>query len=107
MKCVKSVKFSVKVNGELLRTLCRHICFLLCGEGLSSLLKAYRPNFIDKGIRVSNKAPWISHLLLADGSLIFIGAKKENARRLNDILRIYNECSGQKENRGKSCLFQS
>ena len=117
MKCVTSVRFSVRVNGELMpyftpfRGL-RHGClisqyiFLLCVEGFSSLLKYYG-NYIDRGIRVSFRTPWVSHLLFADDSLIFIKASTESASRLNEILGIYGEASGQCVNGAKSSIYFS
>lgn len=116
MKCVTSVRFTIKVNGELLpyfnpsRGL-RQGCsispylFLICAQGLTSLLNNYAGAHIDRGIRVSTHAPWVNHLLFADDSLIFISAKIQSVDRLNDILRIYAECSGQAVNREKSSVF--
>lgn len=83
MKFVSSVRFSVHVNGELLPyfTPTRGLCegdpmlpflFLLCAEGFFSLLKYYGK--IDKGIRVSFRAPSVNHLVFADDSLIFVKA---------------------------------
>ena len=118
LKCVSSVRFSVRVNGELLpfftpsRGL-RQGCpmspflFLLCAEGLTSLLKFYGGIHVDRGIRVSFRAPWASHLLFADDSLIFISATQESANRLNAILLIYATCSGQAVNRAKSAIYFS
>jgi hypothetical protein len=118
MKCVSSVRFSVKVNGELLPHFIptRGIrqghpvspyLFLMCAEGLSSLLNNYTGGFVDRGIRVCNRAPWITHLLFADDSLIFIDASSQGAARLNTILQMYNEASGQMVNREKSSIFFS
>jgi hypothetical protein len=76
-------------------------------ELLSVLLKEFRQGPIDRGIRVCHRAPWITYLLFADDSLIFINAKVEGAARLNEILRIYNEASGQLVNREKSSIFLS
>jgi hypothetical protein len=64
MKCVSSVSFSVRINGVLSPPFkpSRGIrqgdpispyLFLLCSEGLTSLLKSRRPQYISKGIRVS------------------------------------------------------
>jgi hypothetical protein len=105
MSCIRSVKFSVKVNGELLPqfTPSRGLrqedpmspyLFLLCSEGLSILLNHFQWGPINKGIRVCHRAPWITHLLFADDSLIFINATVGSAQRLNEILRIYNAVSG-------------
>ena len=74
MKCVATVSFRVRVNGRLSETFTptRGIrqgdplspyLFLLCAEGLSSLLKNAGPQFLSKEVRVGIHAPWISHLL--------------------------------------------
>jgi hypothetical protein len=46
--------------------------FLLCSEGLTSMLKVWGPQFISIGIRI--RAPWISHRLFIDDCLIFTQA---------------------------------
>jgi hypothetical protein len=81
--------------------------FLLCGEGFSSLLNFFGGDYVDKGIRVSPRSPWINHLLFADDSLIFMKANEQSAQRLNEILRIYGECSGQCVNKEKSSIYFS
>lgn len=79
MKCTTSVRFTVKVNGEMLPffTPSRGLrqgdpispyLSLLCAKGLTSLLNYYGGAYIDRGIRVSVHAPWINHLLFADDS---------------------------------------
>jgi hypothetical protein len=62
-------------------------------------LKYYDGGWIDRGIRVSPKSPWISHLLFAEDCLVFIKADDRNAGRLNDILEIYGTDSGQRANK--------
>ena len=79
--------------------------FLLCTEGFSSLLKYYGQ--IDRGIRVSFRAPWVNHLLFADDSLIFMTADSQCAGRLNRILQLYGAASGQCVNRDKSSIYFS
>jgi hypothetical protein len=49
----------------------------------------------------------VNHLLFADDSLIFLKAKEGSVRRLNDILRIYEDGSGQRVNREKSSVYFS
>jgi hypothetical protein len=82
MRCVDSVKLSVKINGHISESFSptRGICqgdplspylFLICAEGLSCLLKHSGPHFLSKGIRVGINAPWISHLRFADDCLVF------------------------------------
>lgn len=118
MKCVTSVGFTVRVNGELLPyfTPTRGLrqgdpyspyLFLLCAEGFTTLLKRLGGAQVDRGIRVSNNSPWINHLLFADDSLIFMNAKEDNAHKLNRVLRIYEDCSGQSVNREKSSIYFS
>jgi hypothetical protein len=118
MKCVTSVRLSVRVNGDLLPFFTptkglrqgdpvSPYLFLLCAEGFSSLLKYYGGDYIDRGIRVSYRSPWVSHLLFADDSLIFISAKQQSAQRLNEILQIYASASGQCVNREKSAIYFS
>jgi hypothetical protein len=118
MRCVTSVSFSVRVNGVLSDVFkpSRGIrqgdpispyLFLLCAEGLSSLLKFSGPNYLAKGIRVGVHAPWISHLLFADDCLLFTQASARAGRRLMDILQVYQEGSGQMVNIQKSAIFFS
>ena len=85
MMCIKSVSFSVLLNGEPkgLIHLTRGIrkgdsilpyLFLLCGKGLLAMLKREESLGRINGISVCRRAPRISHLLLADDSLIFYRA---------------------------------
>ncbi|SPT19336.1 unnamed protein product [Triticum aestivum] len=77
-----SITLIPKVNGELLPYFTPSrgfrqgdpvspFLFLLCAEGFSSLLKYYSGVTIDRGLRVSYRSPWVTHLLFADDSLIF------------------------------------
>lgn len=59
-------------------------------------------------MRVCPSAPSVSHLLFADGSLILIRAKGEDAQQLQHILNVYEMCSGQVINKQKlAVLFSS
>lgn len=53
------------------------------------------------------KAPWISHLLFVDDCLVFMKADVRCANRLNEILNVYSEGSGQQANKQKSSVFFS
>jgi hypothetical protein len=118
MKCVTSVIFLVRVNGVLSPMFkpTRGIrqgdpispyLFLLCSEGLSCLLKARGPQYIFRGIRISQHAPWISHLLFKDDCLIFTQASKRGVDRVGEILDIYNRGSEKLVNKSKSTIFFS
>lgn len=117
MKCVTTVSFSVRVNGTLSPsfTPTRGIrqgdpispyLFLLCA-GLTSMLKACGPARISRGVRVGIHAPWISHLLFADDSTIFMQADRRSADRLAGILEDYHRGSGQMVNKQKAAVFFS
>ena len=75
MKCVTSVNYAIKVNGCPMGSITptRGIrqgdplspyLFLLCAEGLSSLIKASVANGVLKGISVCKGGPELSHLIL-------------------------------------------
>ena len=118
MRCVTLVSLSVRVNGVLTEPFrpTRGIrqgdpispyLFLLCAEGLSSLLKSRGPVYLSRGVRVGIHAPWISHLLFADDCIVFSEASQRGASRLQEILDIYGRGSGQLVNRDKSAIFFS
>jgi hypothetical protein len=69
------------------------------------MLKGIGPQYIAKGVRVSIRAPWISHLLFADDCLIFAPASKRSADRVAQILQDYHRGSGQLVNKQKSAIF--
>jgi hypothetical protein len=68
LKCVSSVRFTVRVNGELLQyfTPSRGLrqgdpispyLFLLCSQGFTALLNNFGGGHVDRGIRVSSQSP--------------------------------------------------
>jgi hypothetical protein len=105
MKCVTSVKYRIRVNGELSEEFTPKrglrqgdpispYLFLLCAEGFSSLLAKAEEEGKIGGVSVCRNAPSVSHLLFADDSLILCRATEEEATNLKELLRIYEECSG-------------
>ena len=91
--------------------------FLLCTEGLHSLIKdAARVGDL-RGFSLCNRGPKLTHLFFADDSLLFCRANldsllfcKANLDECNNILkllRVYEQSSGQKINKEKTALFFS
>uniref|UniRef100_A0A803PBY3 Reverse transcriptase domain-containing protein n=1 Tax=Cannabis sativa TaxID=3483 RepID=A0A803PBY3_CANSA len=98
MGCVKTVTFSVLLNGEArghIRPkrglpqgdLLSPFLFLIFSEGLSCLLnEASRANKIH-GLRFGHMERRLTHLLFADDSIIFLDATIEEGRALAEVLK--------------------
>ncbi|KAI5323914.1 hypothetical protein L3X38_032987 [Prunus dulcis] len=88
MDCISTVSYSVQVNGE--------------ATGLSALLtNGLRLKRI-KGVSVAQGAPILSHLFFADDSILFCNAHLSDVSNLLQILRVYEQASGQIINFDKS-----
>ena len=81
--------------------------FLLCAEGLSSLIWKAIDNHHLKGVVSCNGGVKLSHLLFADDSLLFCEATTTEHQNLLDILAMYEGAPGQTINRQKTTLFFS
>jgi hypothetical protein len=96
MACVTSVRYHMFTPTRGLRQgdpLCPYL-FLLCVEGLSSLL-LYEEEVGDiDGVRVCRNALLVSHLLFANDSLILMKAYMNNATSLQRVLDTYCANSG-------------
>ena len=79
--------------------------FLLCAEGLSTLLRKAEANQSIKDIMSSQQGVCISHLLFADDSLLFYRATMEECQRLLNLLGKHKAASSQAINRQKTSLF--
>lgn len=82
MRCVHTVSYSVVFNGRVGDSFrptkglrqgdpLSPFLFLLCAEGLSSLIRlAMRENIL-RGVKASRNGPQVSHLLFADDCILF------------------------------------
>lgn len=116
MRCVTSVRYAVRINGELTYpvTPSRGLrqgdpispyLFLLCTEGLSSILQKKESMGVIQGIRNGRLGPPISHLLFEDDSIFFARSDLHSVQGLKDALQAYCKASGQKINLQKSSIF--
>jgi hypothetical protein len=110
------VKYKVKVNGCFTEEIIPQrglrqgdplspYLFLSCAEGLSVLLQQAKLEGAIRGVKICHTS--ISHLLFADDSLILVRANGEDATKLQGILDLYVECSGQVINKEKSAIMFS
>ncbi|KAL0011861.1 hypothetical protein SO802_006969 [Lithocarpus litseifolius] len=103
METVTKTSYSILINGEPLSP----YLYLLCMEGLSSLLRKAEESRALKGVLSSQQGVCISHLLFADDTMLFCQATVEEGQRLLALLGKYEAASGQAINRQKTTLFFS
>lgn len=110
MSCVRIVSYSVLINGSpqghIIPTrglrqgdpLSPYL-FLLCAEGLSSLLSSAEREGHITGMAIVRGGPQLSHLFFADDSLLFCCATFSEWCTIHGILDIYERALGQKINK--------
>ncbi|KAA3477626.1 reverse transcriptase [Gossypium australe] len=112
INCISSVSYSTVVNGKKGEVFCptRGIrqgdplspyLFLVCSEGLLTLMRLARQEGLVEGARVNRRCPQISHLML------LMIASYLGVQILKDILKKYGEVSRQCVNYEKSIVFYS
>ena len=118
MKCVSTVKYRFKLNGSLTEEVIPErglrqgdpispYLFMICVEAFSSMLNQADQNGSLEGIKICHGAPSFNHLLFADDSLILLKVSEDSARHLQNILNLYEVCSGQTINVDKSSIVFS
>lgn len=81
--------------------------FIICTEGLSSLIHNYENKQWLHGMKVCRRAPIVSHMFFADDIYFFCKADSLEAMKVVQLLDIYEQASGQRVNKGKSYIFFS
>jgi hypothetical protein len=118
MSCVKSVRFSVKVNGRTLESYSPSrglrqgdplspYLFLFVGETLSCILNKWTTEGRITPLKVARGAPGISNLLFADDSLLFFKSTPEEARAVDSALNLFQRGTGQRSSPSKSSILFS
>ena len=118
MECIKSVIYSVLVNGEPKGLIIpsRGIrqgdplspyLFLLCLEGLNGLIQHAVDGGQIEGFSLCRSSTKISHLFFADDSLLFCRARVEDVEAIQALLNLYEKALGQKINSAKTTMFFS
>lgn len=85
-------------------TLLSPYLFVLCAQGLSSLISKSVERRLFYGVKIAHSSPVISHLFFADDNLVFVRARKEESTHVRNCLNIYEKTSGQLVNYDKSAL---
>ncbi|CAA7038820.1 unnamed protein product [Microthlaspi erraticum] len=115
MQCVTSVTFKFLLNGTAIGNVkpTRGIrqgdplspyLFILCSEVLSGLCNKAQETGQLSGIRVANGSPKVNHLLFADDTMFFCKSNEKTCKALKEILRKYEEASGQMISCQKSAI---
>ena len=118
MLCVKTVSYSILVNGEPKGMIkptrgirqgdpLSPFFFLLCTEGLNGLINKAGEKGDIKGYALCRKSPRLTHLFFADDSLLFCKATSRECQQVLDILDTYGRCSTQQINKAKTTIFFS
>jgi hypothetical protein len=88
-------------------TLYLRIFFLLCAEGLSSLIQKAKTYTKISRLPFSRNGHILSHLFFADDSLLFCRSTFSEWCTIHDLLEAYEKVSGQMINRDKTSIFFS
>jgi ribonuclease HI len=118
MLCVSSVNYSALVNFEKVGPInpgrglrqgdpLSPYLFIMVAEGLTSLINKAVACGDLHGVKICRGAPTVSHLLFADDCFLFCRSNLSETRKLMEILKTYEEASGQEINLSKSEVFFS
>ncbi|XP_074336055.1 uncharacterized protein LOC141673224 [Apium graveolens] len=81
--------------------------FIICAEGLLSVIRYYESKKWHRGVSICHRAPVISHMLFADDGYVYCKADVEEAGKVLELLHLYEKVLGQKINIEKLSVFFS
>lgn len=81
--------------------------FLICDEGLSTLMRLAKNEKRIKGFKASISGLEITHLLFANDYILFGKASKRGASELKNILQVSEQNSSQSISLDRSTVFFS
>lgn len=113
MTCIKTVSYSFIHEGEVFGNVqpqrgirqgdpISPYLYILCAEGLSSMIKRNEDVGLIHGCKIARGAPAVSHLLFADDCYLFFKATEVEASNVKNVLLRYESVSGQAINFSKS-----
>lgn len=116
MACVQSVTYSFVNKGQIFGDVRpqRGILqgdpispkiYILCAQGLSSIIRRHEDVGLIHGMSIARGAPYISHLLFADDCYMFLRAEEVEARTMKSVLSRYEKLYGQTINLNKSSII--
>lgn len=97
--CLETIQYSVNINSDFVGLISPErglrqgdpllsYLFIICTEGLSSLVKTIESKGQRDGVKVCRRAPILSHLLFVDDYFIFCRASDIEITILKEILEI-------------------
>lgn len=63
--------------------------FIICAEGLSSLIRNYEQRQLINGVKIFRRAPIVSHMLFADDNYFYCKADSAEALKVLQLLQVY------------------
>lgn len=70
--------------------------FIICAEGLSSLIRKYENKGWIHGIKICRLVPSISHMLFADDIYVYCKASTDEAMKIMELLNLFERASGKR-----------
>ncbi|KAA3459595.1 reverse transcriptase [Gossypium australe] len=116
IRCVCSVSYTVGINKSISEVFfpsrglrqgdpLSPFLFLICAEGLSTLLKEAKNKGLMIGSPIGRERFSLNHLLFADDCILFGDASETGAYAVRSILEEYSKASGQQVNYDKSLIY--